>query len=306
MSIAQPGDSPRLTPATGQLETQGQQAGRTVWKNVPVEAPLSLEWIAERAGPSVAFRGHWAEKDVNLAETLATGLERVCLRIDAGSLTRALLREKSIVRQFRRRVHHYLPSMSLPAQSLELVALMQHHGAPTRLLDWTYSLYVAAHFALKHASSRPRADLAIWTIRPDWCRDASKAACGGMTNPPFALWESIEGPEDDRMAGINLLSGELPPSIWPVSPFKLNERLTIQQGVFLAPGDVTQSFLWNLAVLPSSTEAELTRYTIPRSHSPEIARTLYRMNVTETTLFPGLDGFARSLWFFPEILSQGG
>jgi hypothetical protein len=81
----------------------------------------------------------------------------------------------------------------------------------------------------------------------------------------------------------------------------------IQQGLFLAPGDVTKSFLSNLGSLKSVGDvgSDLTRYVIPRSRRRVVARSLYRMNVTETTLFPGLDGFARSLWMYPEIRESG-
>jgi hypothetical protein len=81
----------------------------------------------------------------------------------------------------------------------------------------------------------------------------------------------------------------------------MNERLTIQQGLFLAPGDVSTGFFGNLGLLRpvGALESELTCYIIPRSQSDAVERSLYEMNVTEATLFPGLDGFARSLWSFP-------
>jgi FRG domain len=235
-------DSRRITPPTARLEAAGQQAGKAVWRSVRVNDPRPLEYIAERAKAAV-FRGYWApskeERDrhetPDVKQALMTGLERLCLRAD-NSLAQAPRYEARIIREFRRRIHHYLPGVSLPENSLELIALMQHHGAPTRLLDWTYSPCVAAHFALIHASRRPAgADLAIWTIRHNWCRDASKAACKGIKPQPVALWKQFENPKDDQRAGSSLLSNTLPPSVWPVNPFRLNERLTIQQGLFLAP-----------------------------------------------------------------------
>lgn len=304
-----------ITPPTGHYGVEGQPVGMLVMKSVLVNHRRPLEWIAERAGYSVAFRGYWAvhqDEDnpkgtpVDVTGALATGLERMCSRIDDGSLAHALDHEQMIIREFRRRAHHYMPGVSLAEQGLELIALMQHHGAPTRLLDWTYSLYVAAHFALGHASRRPDADLAIWTIRPDWCRNASRAACTGIASSAADLWAPPEEPGRDLKAGVSLLSGKLPPSVWPVNPFRLNERLTIQQGLFLAPGDVSKRFLLNLGLLPGASEAGLTRYVIPRSKSLDVARSLYEMNVTQTTLFPGLDGFAESLWFLPEIQRQRG
>jgi hypothetical protein len=275
------------------------------WAIQEVDRPQPLEWIASNlAEVRIAYRGYWVPQRRERTwpvDALVTGLERVCLRLD-GSLGRAAERERAIIRQFRRRVHHYLPSMRPEEQSLELLALMQHHGAPTRLLDWTYSLYVAAHFALSHTYRQPGTDLAIWTIRPEWCRDASKIAC--ETTGSATLWSRIDDRRADEAAGTVLLSNLLPRCIWPVNPFRLNERLTIQQGLFLAPGDVSAGFFENVGALGLKNDpsgARLTCYVIPQSRSREVARALYEMNVTEATLFPGLDGFARSLWSYPEI-----
>ena len=129
---------------SGHAELKGQQAGMLHMRRIDVNEPRPLDRIAKEAGPLVAFRGHCTTpKQTDFEPALTTGLERACLLAD-GSLTRAPEHEKGIIREFRRRAHHYLPDATLLGDSLELLALMQHHGAPTRLLDWTYSLYVAA------------------------------------------------------------------------------------------------------------------------------------------------------------------
>ena len=60
--------------------------------------------------------------------------------------------EERILRIFKRKAHHFLSAGPLPDDDFEWLALMQHHGAPTRLLDFTWSPYVAAFFALQRAT----------------------------------------------------------------------------------------------------------------------------------------------------------
>jgi hypothetical protein len=67
--------------------------------------------------------------------------------------------EKYVEREFKRRAHHYISDLPDDEDALEWLALMQHHGAPTRLLDWTRSAYVAAFFAAESAGDAP---FAIW------------------------------------------------------------------------------------------------------------------------------------------------
>ena len=70
--------------------------------------------------------------------------------------------EARFCRQFRRAFHHYADNIPRPDDAMEWLSLMQHHGAPTRLLDFTWSPYVAAFFALYRAT----ADAAVWAFNP--------------------------------------------------------------------------------------------------------------------------------------------
>ena len=63
---------------------------------------------------------------------------------------------------FKRKAHQFLAQPPDPDDDFQWLALMQHHGAPTRLLDFTWSPYVAAFFALERATS----DAAVWALNP--------------------------------------------------------------------------------------------------------------------------------------------
>src|SRR5262249_13974079 len=90
------------------------------------------------------------------------------------------------------------------------------------------------------------------------------------------------------------LFGATKAAIAPANPFRLNERLTIQKGLFLCAGDVSITFMDNLSAFNPNDDC-LKKLIIPKKLHAEFIETLSYMNVDRATLFPGLDGFAASL-----------
>ena len=103
-----------------------------------------------------AFRGHRKE-----AWPLASALSRYFrnFHIDRRAWPQ---QEGRILRVFKRKAHQFLAQPPDPDDDFQWLALMQHHGAPTRLLDFTWSPYVAAFFALERATG----DAAVWALNP--------------------------------------------------------------------------------------------------------------------------------------------
>jgi hypothetical protein len=99
------------------------------------------------------FRGQCAKYN------LQTSFERACATANV-PLREASAWEAKILREFKRRYHHYSTHAPNMEDDVEWLALMQHHGAPTRFLDWTYSLEIATYFALR-ASADPEEDAAV-------------------------------------------------------------------------------------------------------------------------------------------------
>ena len=190
--------------------------------------------------------------------------------------------EERILRIFKRKAHLYASDLPDEADSFEWLALMQHHGAPTRLIDFTWSPYVAAFFALERATR----DVAVWAVFPTELAGADKYRTirASQRDAANELGPWIPGnyekhflPGDKQLAVI----GE---------PRRMNRRLVSQSGTFLTPGSIkvpAESILPPIAVKKLIIRTEGVRR--------DAMEDLYSMNINNATLFPGLDGMARSL-----------
>ena len=179
----------------------------------------------------------------------------------------------------------------------------KHFGAPTRLLDFTYSFFVATLFALEGAFRMDAGDttsVEILCINCDWCWEAAE-----MVEPRLKPCNHLSTGEKDNTPlrdddSFQPIYMQAPCRRFGTaeSPYSLNPRATIQQGAYLCPGDVTVSLEDNIRALDgSSSENALVRIrlTTTREERQLVLKELFRMNVTRATLFPGLDGFASSL-----------
>lgn len=233
---------------------------------------------------------------------LRPSLERVALYpipLPSGE-TRELIEDAYFVedmlqREFARRAHHFIPDPPGRDESIEWLALMQHHGVPTRFLDWTRSPYVALYFAVSEV--QPGTTCSVWAIDAK----ALNRACGLSQLVP----DDAAAEDDDRYGSHWLRTNEEFLSVCfdsprttviPLEPFRMNERLTIQQGLFLCPANLAIPFESTLcAVLRNTRNTCLFRLDIPSEMRLVFLQELNRMNINHATLFPGLDGLGASL-----------
>ncbi len=183
--------------------------------------------------------------------------------------------EARILRIFKRKAHQFLDKPPELDDDFQWLALMQHHGAPTRLLDFSWSPYVAAFFALE----RTVADSVVWALNPSRI-DSSRAPHHSKMDPRvkgnFARY---------------FLKGERH-AIWMGEPHTMNRRLIAQSGTFAVPGRLDVPIEEML-----SKPDILTKFTLANRVREIGMRELYRMNITNATLFPDLDGLARSMGY---------
>jgi hypothetical protein len=236
--------------------------------------------LEELASAGWAFRGQ-----ADATWPLASSLTRY-LQTFGGPPSDWLYREKKILHTFKRKAHLLLSRTPEDGETLEWLALMQHHGAPTRLLDFTWSPYVAAFFALERAT----ADAAIWAI------------ASGSEVPNYrgfyisALLNRVLELEHARTLYAHFrraADAEEMPAVLMGEPVLMNQRMTTQAGTFIIPTTRLDVPLES-AVPPSSVFK--VRLVTKSLRKPTMDR-LYNMNINNATLFPGVDGLARSLAF---------
>lgn len=236
--------------------------------------------VASPSYRSWAFRGQ-SDAKWPLYSSLSRYLLSYNIHKDAWSK-----QENRILRIFRRKAHLFLEHIPEPDDSFQWLALMQHHGAPTRLLDFTWSSYVAAFFALERATS----DAAIWAIFPPTIshRKTQKIRRSKEIEPPKM------GPWHRGNFEKYFLPGTIP-FVVTGEPQIMNRRLIAQSGTFAMPGVLGEPIESILNDYPKPEETIIKFILRTEKMREEAMRELYFMNITHATLFPDLDGLARSL-----------
>jgi hypothetical protein len=260
---------------------------------IEIEGELIESWPAFLQLAATAFGGKWYFRGALAHWRLKTSIERAA---EDWSIPFSKLPgiERRVIGEFKRTYPVELKATApSDADYLAWLALMQHHGAPTRLLDWTYSPFVAVYFALETllSDSEPNHQAAVWAM-------SAQLLQGVPDLFPRELNSDVKefGRTRDGILFRRLFLELNPPVrlVGAVSPFALNQRLVIQQGVFLCPGDVSISFEENLSALLTHTDSGWFRkFLFPRSVLREALDSLFRMNMHPASLFPGLDGYAR-------------
>jgi hypothetical protein len=161
-------------------------------------------------------------------------------------------------------------------------SLMQHHHAPTRLLDWTNEISVAAYFAVESHWDR---NGAIWMVLAGTLNEAVKRSLHGAV----INYEMLGCRRAEPV--VQLWMEDHP-----------HERVAAQDGLFTFCHQVfgDQENIIEQVCAPEAERSKLIRTVfckiiIPRELKPTLLTKLKLENVTAESLFPGSDGFGRSL-----------
>ncbi len=205
-------------------------------------------------------------------------------RMLAEQAPQPILAECSEIGWFQHRSHSWLTQAErdlVRGSPLGWLTLMQHHSAPTRLLDWTYSAWVAAY----HAASLDLGHSGfIWAFNPrSLVRGSPKE-----WNQVESELDSIKSLDEYR----DLLTRLQSETVLAFHELQSTARMVAQQGTFTfgIPPKVDHTEVIGRCVEPG----QALMLVIPNELKRTLLERLRSMNLTAASLFPGLDGVGRT------------
>lgn len=188
--------------------------------------------------------------------------------------------------------------------------LMQHHAVPTRLLDWTDGALIGLHFAVRDKTlTQP----IVYVLDPYWLNDEIlkkhpdradmksrwKAFCEKHPLEDDDEWERLYLPADEEDAKEPLLNTPQIPLLWD-SPH-ITRRVAAQRSRFMIFGC---EFSW-LSDLADKTPSRIHSIEIDAKSVNTIRHELMDAGISESVIFPDLDGLGRELMLYWEARIAG-
>ena len=251
----------------------------------------------------VATLAEYVQRIVDITSTLGLaygslwyrGVASAALKLVPGVVWRRVADEDSMLEEFI--VHLPAYSMKTHDDPWELYSLMQHHGLPTRLLDWSKSPLAALFFALDfdEAHTDPRQTPVVWAMNP-YALNLLSQHKEALFVPLTRFGQS----GDERLVDSYLPLSLRPPRVAPGTPFSAlpiaveppfsNPRLLAQQGCYTVHG-ADRAAIDDIAGMGS----QLCRVRIAAEATPALRTELEQLGFRAEWLYQDIDRLSRRI-----------
>lgn len=292
--------------------------------SIPFKKPIIVTATMEHWNDVISFNQMFLSKFIFRGQAdaewdLSPSLERMVKNHHPNYIDKHIpnIYEEKMLNTFKYKYPLYANKIQpLEKENVEWLTLMQHFGTPTRLLDFSASIFVALYMALDGSYTE---NSVVWAVNKfaTQKKHLEKYFKDGNKNNAYAFEEFLYNKA-------NNIIGRMPPKdiereILPVYPHLCNERISIQQGLFLMATDLCVPFYdafrsffeiidSNIFEVPIKNLLDfsyiknidfrnlvLFKIIIPKKFKWELTLLLNQMNITAETLYPGLSGLAKSL-----------
>jgi hypothetical protein len=256
-----------------------------ILKEIKISNVQELNETLNSLSNDFIYRGH-ADSNWMLTSTLDRELEG---NVDPSNYKKV---EDFYLNLFESKYHIYNDVEHEPKSKLGWLSVMQHYGAPTRLLDFTESPYIALYFALEGYAAHMKSDLSIFAINYKEVMDKSLDYMSKKDSSFTKTRSDISGREDKLFDEVvDRFSYEV---LWVTEPKEVNVRIDRQAGTFLISGD-REKRVEDLLGSDLYKSCEVYKYVIPRDCIYGSYALLRKMNINSKSIYGDLFGLAKGI-----------
>jgi len=292
---------PQQVTGSGPMPEEAKEPAPSPWETPKMsvgqflDAVESLrEYWRPRDDEELWFRGERKHRDTRLCPQLYRQPEKRSLK----PIPELLDIEFDLYEDFQRCGAQLCDTK--PEDDWDWYFLMQHHGAPTRILDWSDGALNGLHFALRNTELVPEENAVVYVLQPYLLLDHIKALPDYVEtqerwktflrdDPSESYanseWDFAYLPNDEWKDKVPLPRA---PLLWDTAHF--TRRFGAQRSRFMLFGTDP---LWMQNV--ADTHDWVKTIQIESGSIPKIRRELRDAGVTESVIFPDLDGLGREM-----------